>query len=165
MLKVFDAPDGTYRVYDTEQGDFGCYTADGKIVTLINISKYRLDELRLSEFLGRQGTPIPSIPTTPPLEKFQDRFITDYCCPICGCENRGRPPYTGDVGSYVTCPCCNFEYGFDDYVLGESFESSRRKWIRSGAQWRHSDDRPPEWDAKDQLRNIGIDINEYRNRS
>ena len=164
MVLVFDAPDGTYRVYDTEKGHFGCYTAEGKICTVINVGHYRLDEQRLRDFLKKQGTPVPSIPKSPPPEKSMSNFIGDHYCPICGHKSRSRPPYTGEIGSYDVCPCCNFEYGFDDYIVGESFESWRRKWIEAGAGWPQSDveGRPPGWSAAKQLLNIGIDLQQYK---
>lgn len=38
-----------------------------------------------------------------------------YICPICGYDKLLEPPYDEyNNPSYEICPCCGFEYGFDD---------------------------------------------------
>ena len=47
-----------------------------------------------------------------------------YICPICGYDKLNKSPYD-EIGepTFETCPCCGFEYGYDDYINKETFES------------------------------------------
>ena len=54
-------------------------------------------------------------------------------CPVCGYDNLSDVPY--DVfgcPTYVICPCCGFEFGFDDESERQSFEEYRKRWIAEG---------------------------------
>src|SRR5215469_13466424 len=89
--------------------------------------------------------------------------MAQHFCPVCGLKI-ARPAYTDGVPSLDICPCCLFQFGFDDLIKKETFDSWRAKWIRNGAQWSKSaiSSRPVGWDAKAQLRNIGVDLDELR---
>jgi hypothetical protein len=68
-------------------------------------------------------------------------------------------------GSFDICPCCKFQYAVTDDLKGKTFSSWRRKWIASGAKWPNTPKgniAPADWNAANQLRNIGIDIEEER---
>jgi len=85
-----------------------------------------------------------------------------HICPVCGFELR-KPAYVDGQGSLNICPCCKFQYGWDDDARHETFESWRKKWVAAGAVLRvYGEDRPADWDPARQLRNIGINIEDIR---
>ena len=78
-------------------------------------------------------------------------------CPVCGYNQLNKQPYEGTIPSYEICPCCGFEFGFDDYSEGWSHKRYRDKWILSGMVWFDPKLKPINWDAKQQLKNIEDD--------
>lgn len=80
-----------------------------------------------------------------------------FTCLVCGYNKLEEIPYDkcGNA-SYEICPCCGFEFGFDDYSEGNSFHEYRNQWIESGAEWFHKSSKPKKWAIKDQLKNIDI---------
>ncbi len=78
-----------------------------------------------------------------------------YICPICGYDKLDEPPY-GENGepSFEICPCCGFEYGYDDFDQHYTFESYRANWLKKGAKWVDKDLKPNDWDLEKQLTNI-----------
>lgn len=82
-----------------------------------------------------------------------------YMCPVCGFDGLDEPPYGRDgIGSYEICPCCFFEFGFDDQSEGVTYAEWRTRWIRDGLPWRSSATRPPEnWDPREQLARLTTD--------
>lgn len=84
-----------------------------------------------------------------------------YVCPVCGYEGLDEPPKSEDDShSYEICPCCGFEFGFDDESEGHSYQSYRRNWVVEGARWFIEEKRPENWNLKDQLRKIGVDLDQ-----
>jgi hypothetical protein len=78
-----------------------------------------------------------------------------YSCPVCGYDRLKTDPRGVGGYSFVTCPCCMFEFGFDDLSVGETYESYREKWIRDGMPWRATwCAAPPRWDAAEQLKRV-----------
>lgn len=78
-----------------------------------------------------------------------------YMCPVCGFDGLQEAPYNkAGNGSYEICPCCGFEYGFDDQSEGITHEEYRVKWIADGAQWFNPDAMPEGWDLTMQLKNL-----------
>lgn len=78
-----------------------------------------------------------------------------FTCPVCGFDGLLEPAY--DVAgkpSHEICPCCGFEFGFDDLQHGISHEEYRARWIAEGAAWFAPDEQPDDWDLSDQLRNV-----------
>jgi hypothetical protein len=63
-LRIFEAGNGTYKVYNTRTGDFGVHEADGKIVTYQNLMEQGLTKSEISSYLKEQGIQIESIPCT-----------------------------------------------------------------------------------------------------
>ena len=61
------------------------------------------------------------------------------------------PPYGLSLGeaSYDVCPCCGFEFGFDDEPGGgtepSTFASYRAEWIAGGYRWFDERVRPSDW--------------------
>lgn len=78
-----------------------------------------------------------------------------YICPVCGYDKLSEPPYDkfGDP-SYEICPCCGFEFGYDDLNLGFDYKTYRGIWIGNGAKWFSEEEKPNEWDLERQLHNI-----------
>lgn len=78
-----------------------------------------------------------------------------YMCPVCGFVGLAQPPYNeAGGGSFEICPCCGFEYGFDDQSEGRSFEDYRCSWLAAGAKWFNPDRRPADWHVEAQLANL-----------
>ncbi len=69
-------------------------------------------------------------------------------CPICGL------PWSESIDeeevrySYWICECCGCEYGNDDN------STYRENWLKQGAPWFDSKQRPISWDLEEQLRHI-----------
>ena len=78
-----------------------------------------------------------------------------YKCPVCGYIGLYEQPYDENgCASYEICPCCGFEFGFDDRDQGKSFEQYREKWISDGAQWFNKKKQPDNWNLEEQLKNL-----------
>lgn len=106
-------------------------------------------------------------------------MTTKYFCPCCGFDgldgpayadfgpppwpDLDRPPYGNRLGfpSYDVCPCCGFEYGFDDEPGGsatpQSFEDYRLEWLAAGAGWFTPTRKPLNWNLREQLFAIGVE--------
>jgi hypothetical protein len=77
-----------------------------------------------------------------------------YTCPICGNPNLTRRPYNDDdtSASDEICPCCGFQFGYDDHASGRTHAAWRRHWIDSEMPWFSRGRRPPPgWDPAAQL--------------
>jgi hypothetical protein len=80
--------------------------------------------------------------------------MTDHHCRICGLYLDPAP--WGDDGrcpSYEYCPCCNVEFGNQDYTP-ISARRYREKWMTYGARWFEPGEKPKNWDLNEQLKNI-----------
>ncbi|WP_154890075.1 hypothetical protein [Longibaculum muris] len=78
-----------------------------------------------------------------------------YICPICGYDKLLEPPYDEyNNPSYEICPCCGFEYGFDDQDQNFDFIAYRENWLLSGAKWFLPQEKPDNWDLSAQLKNL-----------
>lgn len=84
-----------------------------------------------------------------------------YICAVCGYDQLDEPQWKGDAPSYEICPCCFFQAGFDDD--GASYpvtvEEYRKNWLRHKGTWANFLTRRPEnWDLREQLKNIDVDL-------
>jgi len=80
-------------------------------------------------------------------------------CPVCGYDELDEPAYKGMRASLEICPCCGFQFGFDDQALHITHEQWRQKWVTNGMKWRSSGIKPPaNWNPQKQLLNIGVKI-------
>jgi hypothetical protein len=74
---------------------------------------------------------------------------TNYLCLVCGYNGLKEPPYDKHgAPSYEICPCCGFEFGFEEQGNMVHF---RKEWIKKGAQWFTPVAKPVPWDFKKQL--------------
>jgi len=78
----------------------------------------------------------------------------EFHCRICGYKNE-TPPWgeDGKCPEYDFCPCCNVEFGNEDYSL-ESIKRYRKAWLESGANWSEPEKKPMEWVLENQLKQI-----------
>ncbi|AAM05442.1 hypothetical protein [Methanosarcina acetivorans] len=81
-------------------------------------------------------------------------------CLVCGFNNLYDPPYDKNGhGSEEICPCCGFQYNYDDSGYRYGYDPIvkiliniwRLNWIRSGYLWFSPEEKPKEWDPKKQL--------------
>ncbi len=60
-------------------------------------------------------------------------------CPVCGYDGLYEPPYNEKgSGSYEICPCCGFQFGYDDFPYEEReqlFAQWRERWKNGGKKW------------------------------
>jgi hypothetical protein len=75
----------------------------------------------------------------------------NHICLVCGYAGLAEPPYINGQPSYEICPCCGFEFGFDDGSKGMSIEVYRNEWLERGAPWFQEKRRPINWDLQRQL--------------
>jgi hypothetical protein len=74
--------------------------------------------------------------------------ISNIVCPICAFPDLAKGPLDeAGTTSYEICPSCGFEFGYDDGVLKETYESYRaeggRKW------WSESQPIPAFWNPNE----------------
>jgi hypothetical protein len=77
-----------------------------------------------------------------------------YVCPVCNYDGLFEKPYNSEgYGSDEICPCCGYQFGYDDYPDPKTGQREwRKKWIDEGYKWFSRGRKPPEgWDAKKQL--------------
>lgn len=60
-----------------------------------------------------------------------------YTCPICNYKGLYESPYNVQgYGSDEICPCCGFQFGYDDYPDKDMAQLNWRKtWIDGGFLW------------------------------
>ena len=82
-----------------------------------------------------------------------------YICPICGYTALEELPWEddGQTPSFTICDCCGVEFGYED-ATQKGKSKYRDQWIASGGKWFNEAKRPENWDMKDQLKNIGVDL-------
>ncbi len=77
-----------------------------------------------------------------------------YTCPVCNYDRLFKSPYSKNgSGSYEICPCCGFQFGYDDYPNKEETQVKWRKnWIRDKYPWYSKTRLPPDdWNPKKQI--------------
>lgn len=78
-----------------------------------------------------------------------------YKCLICNYDGLFEEPYSNGIASDEICPCCGFQYGYDDFDDNKDklYENWREKWISNGCKWYSRGRKPPEnWDVNKQMR-------------
>ena len=81
-----------------------------------------------------------------------------HTCPVCGWPELHEPPRRESGGaSFEICPCCGFEFGFDDDDQGRTYKQARARWIDGGMTWwSTSRPAPPGWHPAPQLARAGL---------
>ena len=79
----------------------------------------------------------------------------NFICPVCGLAKLREPLYNNSSNpSYEICVCCGFEFGFDDNLKRQTYDSYRTKWLEEGAKWFRQELKPDGWNLQEQLKNI-----------
>ena len=79
-----------------------------------------------------------------------------HFCLVCGYDGLRAAPIdeNGIVNSEI-CPCCGYQFGYDDQQRGISYEAARNRWIGAGMPWfSQSVTKPRTWDGSAQLKRI-----------
>lgn len=75
-----------------------------------------------------------------------------YVCLVCGYPELTKPYGDFFRPSYEICPCCGYQYGYDDYIWTPI--DRRQKWMDDGMRWWSHDGPPDDWDPQQQLRRL-----------
>jgi hypothetical protein len=84
-----------------------------------------------------------------------------YTCPVCGYPDLEEPAWNISTGnpSFEICPCCGCEFGYEDATsIGK--KRYLQKWVRSGTNWFKPDLKPANWDLREQLTRVGINLDD-----
>ena len=79
-----------------------------------------------------------------------------YKCLVCFYNDLYDLPYDEDgIASDEICPCCGFQYGYDDFKRDSTVYSEWRiGWMDSGFKWFSKGRKPPkDWNPKEQIEN------------
>lgn len=73
-------------------------------------------------------------------------------CPVCYFDDLFEPPYDNrGIGSYEICPCCGFQFGYDDFPnKKEQIILWREKWLAEGSKWFSKCRKPKGEDSEEQ---------------
>lgn len=76
-----------------------------------------------------------------------------HSCPVCGFARLAEAPRSPSGGaSYEICPCCGFQFGYDDDARGVTYLTHREQWIQGGLKWwSRGQPAPANWDPQAQL--------------
>jgi len=77
-----------------------------------------------------------------------------YTCPVCCYAGLDEVPYDEfGCASYIICPCCWTEFGYDDSSV--AYSELRKKCVSKGMPWwsKHQI-KPPDWDPIRQLKPV-----------
>lgn len=88
----------------------------------------------------------------------------DPLCPVCGFDSPGSLTSPDGSPSFEICPSCGFEFGYDDGVCGETYDSYRKHWIATGCKFWAAPRMavPGDWNPEAQLLAIGVDLDDAR---
>ena len=81
-----------------------------------------------------------------------------HLCPVCGWPELAEPPRNAaGAASFEICPCCGFEFGFDDDDRGLTYDAARARWVAGGMKWwSASRPAPAGWEASEQVGRAGF---------
>ncbi|MFA6060323.1 MAG: hypothetical protein WC756_19135 [Taibaiella sp.] len=81
-------------------------------------------------------------------------IMVQHNCRVCGLYIEDAPwGIDGQCPTYEYCPCCDVEFGYQDYTL-ESTKKFRQEWLDNGAKWAMPKIKPENWDLIEQMKNI-----------
>ena len=96
--------------------------------------------------------------------------MTKNFCPVCGYDLGFQAWEEDKYPSDKICPSCGIQFGYHDIVRNSGDEEEivsrynllRTEWIENGMKWHFPSDpfdqEPENWDPKEQLKNIGINL-------
>lgn len=92
------------------------------------------------------------------LRQVKCRDVRQWFCPVCGLPLGDFAPWgtDGKTPTYEICPCCGVEWGYEDDSR-EARRAFRHRWLASGAEWFHPQERPRDWNLDRQLKNVKKD--------
>jgi hypothetical protein len=77
-----------------------------------------------------------------------------FACRVCGKIQDDMPwGENGQCPTYELCDCCGVEFGYGDCLL-KAIQASRERWIAGGYQWKYPIEKPTNWSAEEQLKQI-----------
>lgn len=80
-----------------------------------------------------------------------------YCCRICGLDQDFKPwGEDGETPSFELCGCCGVDFGYEDTSVKHA-KQYREEWLRKGAIWISSEEKPANWSLEEQLKQIPSD--------
>ena len=84
-----------------------------------------------------------------------------YICPVCGYPELSNPAWDIKTGtpSFDICSCCGCEFGYHD-VTPHTKEKYRNDWVNNGANWFKPELTPLQWNLREQLVRIGIELDD-----
>lgn len=79
---------------------------------------------------------------------------SDLFCRVCGLK-QSEPPWgeDGESPTFEICDCCGVEFGYEDNTYASTLKF-RKKWLKEGAHWFHSENKPKKWTLEKQLTHI-----------
>ena len=84
----------------------------------------------------------------------------DFICPVCGYDRLPEPPHDEQgCPTYVVCPCCGFEFGFDDDSEGHTYSTYWQHWIDQGFPFFNAKKRPANWNIRTMKRQLENTVN------
>lgn len=71
----------------------------------------------------------------------------EYTCPVCSFPHLEEPAYIEEEATFVICPSCGTEFGYDDVT--KSFEQLRAQWVDAGCPWwGGGQEKPRDWNPE-----------------
>ncbi len=85
-----------------------------------------------------------------------------FVCPVCGHRDLVEPAWDITTGtpSFNICPCCGCEFGYED-ATPKAKNRYLLNWIKKGAIWFKPDLKPANWDLREQLKYMGVNLDEF----
>lgn len=81
-------------------------------------------------------------------------------CRVCGLSQEDLPwGEDGKTPSFEICHCCGVEFGYEDSSV-DCVKRFRADWILKGSNWFDDKEKPPNWNLKEQLKNIPEEFRE-----
>ncbi|MFJ2171670.1 hypothetical protein ACIOHE_01985 [Streptomyces sp. NPDC087851] len=77
----------------------------------------------------------------------------EYVCRVCGYDHDGHPVWKAGEPGHDICDCCDVQSGYGDTTL-PGVRTIRARWESEGFPFHDPSCRPPDWDPREQLRNV-----------
>jgi hypothetical protein len=78
-----------------------------------------------------------------------------YPCAVCRYGDLGEPLYVEGRPTWLICPCCGTQFGYEDAIANHN--ERRGRWIGEGMKWWSRYNRPPpDWNPLKQLAGLTL---------